>query len=81
MRRYKKNEWGIDFESTEQKFGYIGGFDERVYTDSYGNPITGILEVYYGFSGDPSDPKNCQYVENGIRKWLDEEKYGSVSKR
>ena len=44
-------------------------FDERTYIDLNGNPITGILEGFYFYSGTKiSDDKNSQYVEKGKRK-------------
>lgn len=58
MKRYKYEEWDI-------ADGYAGGFIDRLYIDLDGKPITGILEGFYGYTSDPSDDMNCQYVENG----------------
>jgi hypothetical protein len=58
-KRYHIDNW--EFEG-------IGGFDDRTYTDLEGNPITGILEGFYGYTDDPTDERNCQYVEKGKRK-------------
>jgi hypothetical protein len=62
MKRYKYEEWGI-LDGTE-----YGGFDERIYVDSNDQPITGILEGFYGYTADTTDEKNCQYIKNGKRK-------------
>jgi len=64
FKKYKHDEWDFEFDSEKNS----GGFDDRVYTDLDGNPITGILEGFYGYTTDTSDEKNCQYVENGKRK-------------
>jgi len=68
MKRYKYNEW--DFEWIDKY--HPGGFDTRFYIDDNGYPITGILEGFYGFTSDTTDERNCQYVENGKRKNLEE---------
>ena len=62
MKRYKYNEWEIDCEDIHYNF------DGRTYLDLDGNPITGILEGFYGFTSNTEDERNCQYVENGKRK-------------
>ena len=66
MKTYKYGDW--DFEWVDTAIGR--GFDDRLYIDDDGNPITGILEGFYCYEGTTStrDPKNCQYVENGKRK-------------
>jgi len=64
MKTYKYGDW--DFEWVDTAIGR--GFDDRLYIDDDGNPITGILEGFYGYGGLTSDDKNCQYVENGKRK-------------
>jgi hypothetical protein len=61
VKTYKYEEWDI------KPAPYHLGFDERTYVDLEGNPITGILEGFYGYTSDTSDPKNSQYVENGKR--------------
>ena len=53
MIKYNYEDWDIK-EGTEN-----GGFDERVYIDKSGYPITGILEEFYGY--------NDQYVSRGKR--------------
>jgi len=65
VKRYKYEEWGLRDDE-----GLYGGFDDRTYVDQNDNPITGILEGFYFFSGTTGteDEKNCQYVENGKRK-------------
>lgn len=62
MKRYKYQEWDI-LEGTE-----YGNWDDRVYVDSDGNLITGVLEGFYGYTADPSAKENAQYVEKGRRK-------------
>ena len=58
MKIYEYEEWDIK-EGTE-----YGGFDERIYVDLSGNPITGILKDFYGFA---DKEKNDQCVKNGKR--------------
>ena len=65
MKVYSYDEWDCLIDHS------IGvGFDDRIYTDSEGNLITGILEGFYGYTDDTTDKRNCQYVENGKRKEL-----------
>lgn len=67
MKRYKFDEWVIDFNTDFNTC--IGGFDDRVYYDLNGNLITGILEGFYFYPETKiEDDKNSQYVENGKRK-------------
>ena len=63
MIKYTYEGWDIK-EGTEHK-----GFDGRVYIDSSDNPVTGILEGFYGYTGNTGDEINCQYVENGKRSY------------
>lgn len=67
MKIYKYEEWDFIWKDDENT---SGGFDDRLYVDLSGNLITGILEGFYYFPNTQgiSDEKNCQYVENGIRK-------------
>ena len=58
---YSPEEWSVK-EGTE-----TGGFDDRVYVDMFGNPITGILRGFYGFA-DRTEEENSQVVESGKRK-------------
>ena len=64
MKRYKKEEWNFKWKDGLA----FGGFDDRIYIDSEGNPITGILEGFYGYTSETSDDVNCQYVYKGERK-------------
>jgi len=57
--RYKHNEW--DFSDGDE----IRQWAERTYIDMDGNPITGILEGFYGYTTNTKDERNCQYVEKG----------------
>ena len=62
MITYKYEEW----ECTDDI--HVGmSFDERTYVDLDGNLITGILEGFYGYTGNTGDKINCQYVKNGKR--------------
>lgn len=56
---YKDNEWFI--RNDENYYDP----DKRLYEDSDGSLITGILENFWYFTKD--DPRNNQYVENGRR--------------
>jgi hypothetical protein len=56
---YKFDEW--DIKDDDSVF-----IDERTYIDLDGNPVTGILEGFWFYSGTKiTDKKNQRYVENG----------------
>ena len=54
---YKYDEWDMDGSIPCDSF----------YVDISGEPITGILEGFWGYTSDTSDPKNSQEVINGKR--------------
>lgn len=64
MKRYKYDEWSFRWEEGLE----YGGFDDRVYVDAEGQPITGLLEGFYGYTADTSDEQNCQIVKDGKRE-------------
>jgi hypothetical protein len=56
---YKYGEWDI-----REDEGWLNP-DTRLYEDSNGELITGILEDFWYYA--KGDPRNNQYVENGRR--------------
>ena len=63
MNRYGSEQWDLIHPA-------IAGWDfhKRVFLDLEGERITGVLEGFYSFTGNPSDDVNCAIVENGKLK-------------
>jgi hypothetical protein len=62
MRTYGTNEWNWEGHNTEHEEWDLS---KRVYIDSDGNRITGMLEGYFFFK--EGDPRNAVEVKDGIR--------------
>jgi len=59
--RYMENEWDCKFDYADVDYDY----DQMIYVDTDGKPITGLLENYWYY--EKGNPKNWQLVINGKR--------------
>ena len=64
MKTYKYDEWDFYPNCGVGDFGFSSS-SERLYVDTAGNLITGILEDFFYF--EKNDPRNHVYVKDGKR--------------